>query len=83
MKLCVVYAILNDSMYFPSGNFDRNSSVSTRTNTPLCLQPVHCSTNYFMFSFVPHSILLCNSLPPCISASASLLSFKRALHVWL
>ena len=59
MKLCVVYAILNDSMYFPSGIFVyRNSSISTRTNTPLCLQPVHCSTKYFMFSFVPHSILL-------------------------
>ena len=84
MKLCVVYAILNDSMYFPSGIFVyRNSSISTRTNTPLCLQPVHCSTNYFMFSFVPHSILLWNSLPPCISGSASLLSFKCALHIWL
>ena len=84
MKLCVVYAILNDSMYFPPGIFVyRNSSISIRTNTPLCLQPVHCSTNYLMFSFVPHSMLLWNSLPPCISGSASLLSFKRALHVWL
>ena len=77
MKLRVVYAILNDSMYFPSGIFVyRNSSISTRTNTALCLQPVHCSTKYFMFSFVPHSILLWNSLPPCISGSASLLSLN-------
>ena len=84
MKLCVFYAILNDSAYFPSGVFIyRNSSINTRTNTSLVLQPVQCSTNYYMFSFVPHAISLWNTLPPCISGSASLLSFKHALDVWL
>ena len=75
-----VFMIMNDMAYFPSGIFVyQYSSTNTRNYNPFLLQTCLCRTNYFMFSFVPHSISLWNSLPPDITGSPSLSSFRSAL----
>ena len=80
MKLVFLFKIMNDMAYFPSGIFVyQNSSTNTRSYNPLLLQTCLYRTNYFMFSFVPHSISLWNSLPPDVTGSPSLISFRSAL----
>ena len=80
IKLCMVYRILNEGMYFPPEIFVyRNSSVRTRNYNPLQLLPYSSNTTYFMCSFAPHAVTLWNSLPPSVTGSPSLTSFKHVL----
>ena len=80
IKLCMVYRTLNEDMYFPPGIFVyRNSSVHTRNYNPLQLLPYSSNTTYFTCSFAPHAVTLWNSLPPSVTGSPSLTSFKHAL----
>ena len=80
MKLVFLFKTVNDMAYFPSGIFVyQNSSTNTWDYNPLLLQTCLCRTNYFMFSFVPHSISLWNSLPSDVTGSPSLSLFRSAL----
>ena len=80
MKLVFLFKVMNDLVYFPSGIFVyHNSTVPTRSYNPLLLQAYFSRTNYFMFSFVPHTIYLWSSLPPDVTGSPTLSSFKKAL----
>ena len=80
IKLCMVYRILNEDMYFPPEIIVyRNSSVHTRNYNPLQLLPYSSNTTYFMCSFAPHAVTLWNSLPPSVTGSPSLTSFTHAL----
>ena len=76
-KLCTVYKIVYDLIYFPS------HVLSPRHNplAPIKLlhQPFACTNAYFS-SFVPSSVSLWNNLPYDVLISDSIRSFKSSLR---
>ena len=80
LKLSFLYQVLHGNYIFPDAPVEtcptpfnlRNRSVST-------LYRPMARTNAYKFSFFPHAITLWNMLPPSVTASVSLFSFKCAL----
>ena len=82
-KLGLLFKIILKLCYFPDNTFCfRQQSHSSRANhLPLVVPFAH--TNAYLYSFVPHTTSLWNSLPDeCISVS-SVRAFKRSLCSWL
>ncbi len=51
----------------------------TRHMHPFSLRQIHTGTNFFKFSFFPHTVVLWNSLPHNIAVLPDADSFKRAV----
>ena len=79
LKLCQLYNILYGHSYFPQDIFVYSSHYySTRSHHMLLSQPI-AHTNSFLYSFVPNSISLWNSLSAEQVSAPSLHTFKRLL----
>ena len=62
-SLCMLYKIVHNLCYFPSHIITPRPNVSQRTDKRLLLHQPFARTNTFMYSFVPHSVKVWNSLP--------------------
>ena len=79
LKLCQLYNILYGHSYFPQDIFVYSSHhYSTRSHHMVLSRPL-AHTNSFLYSFVPNSISLWNSLSAEQVSAPSLHAFKRLL----
>ena len=76
LKLCTMYKIIHGLTYFPSVFVPRNTR--THIDSPLFIQPF-ARTNSYLYSFIPHSISLWNSLPSNITTACSVSVFRTLL----
>ena len=84
LSLCMLYKIVHNLCYFPSHIITPRPNVSQRTDRRLLLhQPfANARTNTFMYSFVPRSVRVWNSLPEQI-VTAPMRSFKNSVTQYL
>ena len=66
-RLCLLYHITNG-----------NASRSSRHAHTLQHATYHCRTNYFKYSYFPHTIVLWNALPEAVVSSPTLVAFKTS-----
>ena len=80
-KLTSLFKILNGYMFFPPHSFHllHVPAMPTRTFHPNNLFVPRARTSAFLFSFVPHTSSLWNSLPPHLKDCSSIGSFKYNL----
>ena len=81
LSLCLLYKYVNSMCYFPEGLISKrcNSRYNIHVNHPLLLEQPFASTNSHLYSFIPHTISIWNSLPSSIVLAPSLNSFKFLL----
>ena len=81
LSLCLLYKYVHSMCFFPA-NFisrKRNSGYNLRSPHPLQLEQPFARTNSHLFSFIPRSVSIWNSLPSSIVLASSLNSFKFLL----
>ena len=81
-SLCMLYKIVHNLCYFPSHIITPRSNVSQRTDRRLLLHQPFARTNTFMYSFVPRSVRVWNSLPEQI-VTAPMRPFKNSVTQYL
>ncbi len=63
-KLSLTFKIINGLVYFPNGIYSLSTTRSSpRISHSMSLHRYSCSTSQFLYSCIPHSISLWNSLP--------------------
>ena len=80
LKLTTMYKIVHDLLVFPPVFVRRSTRAYVNSN--IFIQP-YAHTNSFLYSFVPHSISIWNSLPNSITNAHSFTSFKSQLNTHL
>ena len=80
-KLCLLYKITNNLLYFPSDIFIRKllSSYASRHFDPLTITIPFSHSSASQNSFVPSVLSLWNSLPYHVKSSSPLITFKSKL----
>ena len=79
-KLGLLFKIVHKLCYFPNDTFCiRQQQHSSRANHLQLVVPF-AHTNSFLYSFVPHTTSLWNSLPPESVSAPSVHAFKHSLH---
>ena len=84
-SLCMLYKIVHNLCHFPPYVITPRSNVSKRTkrtDRPLLLHQPFASTNALMYSFVPRTVNVWNSLPQEIVTSP-FRSFKNSVVQYL
>ena len=70
LSLCLLYKYVHSMCFFPA-NFisrKRNSGYNLRSPHPLQLEQPFARTNSHLFSFIPRSVSIWNSLPSSIGS---------------
>ena len=80
--LCIMYKIINHQIYFPPHVFVPRITPSHSASDLLFNQPFS-RTNSFLFSFVPLTYCMWNSLPMSVRSADSFSLFKSLLIDWL
>ena len=78
LSLCFLYRVVNSLCYFPEHLVRIRPSLPYNTrssNRPILVQPF-ARTNAYLFSYIPYSISVWNSLPVHITQSPSITSFR-------
>ena len=81
-SLCMLYKIVHNLCHFPPYVITPRSNVSKRTDRPLLLHQPFASTNALMYSFVPRTVNVWNSLPQEI-VTLPFRSFKNSVVQYL
>ena len=80
-RLCLLYKIIHNLCYFDFDNiFTLSTSLSHHASHHFVLDRPFACTNFYFYSFVPHTISLWNSLNPSIVNAPSPSSFKNSLY---
>ena len=80
LDLSTMYKIVHDLVYFPSNIFVNRIGRTPNTTRPFLYSCPYAHTNYYQYSFVPHTVSAWNALPLPVVA-AELCSFKS--NVWV
>ena len=80
LKLCSLYKIVYDLSYFPPDVVVVPKVTRSYTSTPFTLYQAFAHTNFFLNSFIPHSVSHWNTLPELVVSAPSLLTFKHSLQ---
>ena len=81
-SLCMMYKIVHNLCYFPSNIITPRPNVSKRTDRQLLLHQPFARTNAFMYSFVPRTVNIWNSLPEPVD-KAPMRIFKNNVMQYL
>ena len=81
-SLCMMYKIVDNLCYFPSNIITPRPNVSKRTDRQLLLHQPFARTNAYLYSFVPRTVNIWNSLSePVVTAPMHL--FKNNVMQYL
>jgi len=81
-RLCMLYQIRDGSIAIPHDPYllpHLHAPRSSRQTHAHTLATYQCRTNYFKFSYFPHTIVTWNALPVSVVTSPTLTAFKTAL----
>ena len=81
--LCLLYQITNGIVATPHIPYlipHSHASRSSRHAHTLQHATYQCRTNYFKYSYFPHTIVLWNALPQAVVSSPTLVAFKTSLR---
>jgi len=78
LKPCSVLKIIRTLCYFPPLFSVRETR--SHINRPYLLKQPFARTNFYIYSFVPHSVSQWNGLPISVVSSPSLSVFKESLR---
>ena len=82
-RLCLLYQITNGIVATPHIPYlipHSHASRSSRHAHTLQHATYQCRTNYFKYSYFPHTIVLWNALPQAVVSSPTLVAFKTSLR---
>ena len=82
-RLCLLYQITNGIAATPHIPYllpHSHASRSSRHAHTLQHATYQCRTNYFKYSYFPHTIVLWNALPQAVVSSPTLVAFKTSLR---
>ena len=82
-RLCLLYQITNGIVATPHIPYllpHSHASRSSRHAHTLQHATYQCRTNYFKYSYFPHTIVLWNALPQAVVSSHTLVAFKTSLR---
>ena len=82
-RLCLLYQITNGNVATPHIPYllpRSHASRSSRHAHTLQHATYQCRTNYFNYSYFPHTIVLWNALPQAVVSSPTLVAFKTSLR---
>ena len=82
-RLCLLYQITNGIMATPHIPYllpHSHASRSSRHAHTLQHATYQCRTNYFKYSYFPHTIVLWNAFPQAVVSSPTLVAFKTSLR---
>ena len=79
-KVTMLCKITNNLVAINSDFYISSQTSLTRHSHSLRYKPFSTSTDYFKFSFFPHTVVLWNALPPDIVSASSLDQFKSQIQ---
>jgi hypothetical protein len=79
-KVTILYTITNNLVAINSDFYISSQTSLIRHSHRLRYKPFSTSTDYFKFSFFPHTVVLWNTLRPDIVSASSLGQFKSQIQ---
>jgi hypothetical protein len=79
-KVTMIYKITHNLVAINPDFYISSRTSLTRHSHSLRYKPFSTSTDYFKFSFFPHTVVLWNALPPDIVSASSLDQFKSQIQ---
>jgi len=79
-KVTMLYTVTHNLVAINPDFYISSQTSITRHGHSLWYKPFSTSTDYFKFSFFPHTVVLWNTLPPDIVSASSLDKFKSQIQ---
>jgi hypothetical protein len=76
------YKITNYLVEIPVHHLIQYTTSSTRGPSAKNIRQIYTRIDIYKYSFLPSTIKMWNSIPPAVRASASLNSFRNAMHTF-
>jgi hypothetical protein len=81
-KIIIFYKITNYLVEIPVHHLIQYTTSNTRGSSAKNIRQITTRTDIYKWSYLPSTIKMWNSIPPAVRASASLDSFRNAMHTF-